>query len=171
MDSYDVRFGHRSTLFGLAGVLVFLVPIVLWSRDPEGDRTLLIIALVFELGAIYLFVSYLRRAIRRERALVIDDDGVFLGRDDERRPAELQPWSTIDAVVHFDARAPDDDASYRYIGVVRGREIVAFRRIDGWKLNKDKASRAVARFGGGRPFRSLAYRPDPVTAPPLRITP
>ena len=170
MDSYDVRFGHRSTLFGLGGVLVFLVPIALWWRDPEGNRTALIIALVFELGAIYLFVSYLLRAIRRDRALVIDDNGVFLGRDDERRPAELQPWSTIDAVVAFDAWAPDDE-THRYIGVARGKEIVAFRLIDGWKLDKDKASRAVACFGGGRPFRSLPYRPDPVTAPPLRITP
>ena len=169
MDSYDVRFGHRSTLFGLVGVLIFLVPIALSVRDPEGNRTGLIIASVFELGAIYLFVFYLRRAIRRERALVIDGNGVFLGRDDERRPAELQSWSMIDAVVHFDASGPDDE-TYRYIGVARGKEIVAFRRIDGWKLNRDKASRAVASFGGGRPFRSLPYRRDPVTAPPLRIT-
>lgn len=169
MDSYDVRFGHRSTLFGLVGVLIFLVPIVLSLRDPERDWAGLIIASVFELGAIYLFVFYLRRAIRRERALVIDDNGVFLGRDGERRPAELQSWSSIDAVVHFDAWAPDDE-THRYIGVARGKEIVAFRRIDGWKLNKDEASRAVASFGGGRPFQSLPYRSDPVTAPPLRIT-
>ena len=169
MDSYDVRFGHRSTLFGLVGVLTFMVPIALSLRDPEGNRTGLIIAAVFELGAIYLFVFYLRRAIRRERALVIDDNGVFLGRDGERRPAELRPWTTIDAVVHFDAWAPDDE-THRYVGVVRGREIVAFRRIDGWKLHKDRASRAVASFGGGRPFRSLPYRPEPVTAPPLPIT-
>jgi hypothetical protein len=168
MDSYDVRFGHRSTLFGLGGVLVFLVPIVLSVRYLEEDRTGLIIASILELGAIYLFVSYLLRAVRRERALVIDGNGVFLGRDDERRPAELHPWSTIDAVVHFDAAASDDE-THRYIGVVRGREIIAFRRIEGWKLNKDKASRAVATFGQGRPFRSLPYRPEPVTKPPLRI--
>ena len=169
MDGYDVRFGHRSTFFGLAGVLIFLVPILLSLRDPEGDRTGLIIASVFELGAIYLLVFYLRRAVRRERALVIDDNGVFLGRDAERRPAELQSWSIIDAVVHFDAGGSDDE-TYRYIGVARGEEIVAFRRIDGWKLHKDRASRAVASFGGGRPFRSLPYRPEPVTAPPLPIT-
>jgi hypothetical protein len=169
MDSYDVRFGHRSTLFGLVGVLVFLVPILLTLPDSEGKRTGLIIASVFELGAIYLFVGYLRRAIRRERALVIDDNGVFLGRDEERRPAELHSWSMIDAVVQFDARGPDD-GTCRYIGVTRGEEIVAFRRIEGWKLDKERASRAVARFGGGSPFRSLPYRLDPVAAPPLRIT-
>jgi hypothetical protein len=169
MDSYDVRFGHRSTLFGLAGVLIFLVPIALGVRHPGPNPAGLIIAVVFELGAIYLFVFYLRRAVRRERALVIDGDGVFLGRDGERRPAELQPWSAIDAVVQFAAWAPDDE-THHYIGVARGREVVAFRRIEGWKLNKDKASRAVASFGDGRPFVSLPYRPDPVTAPPLPIT-
>ena len=56
MDSYDVRFGHRSTLFGLVGVLTFMVPIALSLHDPEGNRTGLIIASVFELGAIYLFL-------------------------------------------------------------------------------------------------------------------
>jgi hypothetical protein len=168
MDSYDVRFGHRSTLFGLTGVLTFLVPLIMVVRNPVKDWTGLIIAAIFELGAICLFVFYLVRAIRRERALVIDDNGVFLGRDDENRPAELQSWSTIDAVVHFEAWAPDD-GTFRYIGVARGKEIVAFRIINGWKLDKSKASRAVASFGGGRPFQSLPYRPEPVSAPPLRI--
>jgi hypothetical protein len=95
-------------------------------------------------------------------------DGVFLGRDADNRPAELQSWSTIDAVVHFEAWAPDD-GTFRYIGVARGKEIVSFRIIDGWKLDKSKASRAVASFGGGRPFQSLPYRPEPVNTPPLRI--
>lgn len=108
------------------------------------------------------------RAVRRIRRwaggavrLALDSRGVFLGEDDDRRPAQLVPWSAVDAIVHFHHRSDPRDEDVkpsRYVGVLRNGRIASARRVEFWRLDLDQLAEAAQRYGGV-PVQHAPYQP------------
>lgn len=181
MDAYVVRQGRVRTLLMLA--LFSILPAILIVTGLRNWSTLypvFLAGLVFEVIAVGSLSDRLRKAIRHEELFVIDADGVFLGPDEYQRPAKREPWSRIEAVVHFNGQVwtGEDPRPVRHIGIVRGGKIVNYRAITGWSLNVRRAAAAAARFSAGTPvleapfqhtipkesFRTLELPPEWLTA-------
>lgn len=157
-DVYVARWGLSSMVLPVVFLVAAIVVVVL-DWPPRG--VVWAGAAVFFVVGVVITVQHVRRLRRRDVVLAVDAHGVHLGHDDDRKPEQSVPWGSIDAVVHFTRwhRNRDHDgggrSATRYVGILRGDEVVTERKISGWKLDLDRLAAAVDRFGGGVPVRKL----------------
>ncbi|WP_326553639.1 hypothetical protein [Micromonospora sp. NBC_01813] len=116
-------------------------------------------------GTIVVFAvaGRVRRTARRELLFAIDAQGVFLGRDDLDRLPMREPWQRVDFVVYFTGRQSGDASGMtrRFVGIVRRGNIVSYRAMSGWSLNKRRATAAAVHFGSGMPVAKAPFQTVP----------
>lgn len=153
--AYVARWGARAFLWPTL-ILVMTVPAVVWGWRDLGGAWFVIV--VFLVAAAVITVQAVRRTATGAVAFAVEERGVYLGEDENRRTAWWS-WGDIDAVVHFRFRHPGDEGSRgavsRYVGVMRGGQVVDSRRVQGWRLDPAGLAAATGAHGAGTPVVEL----------------
>jgi hypothetical protein len=202
---YRVRFGLRGVA---AHGLWFVVWVAVWpfllARQPQRAAGLWIGWL---LGAALLAVALnaLRRAVRRETVLLVNQKGVLLGG--EGGGLVCYPWGQVHAVELFTETVnyARSQTRYRCVGLrswtgerpgrttsgpdgmpersarylrdagrpdllsgADGTRRVAYRRMEGWRVNRRALETAVRRFAPGVPVVDGPPWPPTITAAEAR---
>jgi hypothetical protein len=108
--TYLARRGWRASVQGLtAGIAgLVLVSVIGWQimqGKVDGNRTFgLILIMIMSAGILLALTDSVRRIVRREVALAVDSDGVYLGRQTgyEAAVATRVPWSEVATIVLYE---------------------------------------------------------------------
>jgi hypothetical protein len=146
-----VRYDPRPVIVPVAAVFCFAVVTVILTGDLSGSW-------FGSTSAIFLFFRRTWLVTRRKVAFEVGPSGVYLGStlDKPRQRPEFIPWERISAL-----EVSSDDEGHKYVLVrgLRERTVsedsstgrhgprIAYRKVDGWHLDRQRMKDAVRRAG------------------------